>query len=367
MPENPGWYKDPWSRFESRWFDGTSWTDLVEEAPGLPGVDPPGPASQPVNAIVGPTTGTTKVTRWEKFRKLPVAGQVAIWCTAGFILLLLAAGIVTLLNDDSTNTVSSESLPSEFTTTTFFETTTTMPPTTVLAVPPIIVPVTDSTTTVPETTVPAETSTTLEPTTVVDTTVAPTTTAAPTTTDAPTTTSPPTTTTAPATTTTAAATTTTVAATTTTAAPTTTTIPPVPELSECNDVVSDGSGDGTVDLLDSSISRDDHTRYVFVSDSDGPTAGDDVSYVFEVGSDYKVVGGITAGVNVAYVHDSDPATADYQIVTPTPEITPGHVKLTVPNAQIGGVVGRRFDWTITLFVAGAQRDSCTVTAFGTTQ
>ena len=154
MPQNPGWYNDPWSRFESRWFDGTSWTDLVEEAPGLPGVDPPGPISQPVNAIVGPAAGATTMTTWERFRKLPVAGQVAVWCTAGFILLLIAAGIVTLLNDDSTNKVTSESLPTNFTTTTFFETTTTtMPPTTVLNVPPVVI-VTDPSTTLPETTAP---------------------------------------------------------------------------------------------------------------------------------------------------------------------------------------------------------------------
>jgi len=365
LPQNPGWYNDPWSRFESRWFDGTAWTDLVEEAPGLPGVDPPGPISQPVNAIVGPAAGASKVTTWEKFRKLPVAGQVAIWCTAGFILLLIAAGLVTLLKDDSSNKVTSESLPTEFTTTTFIETTTTMPPTTVLNVPPTIVVVTDPTTTLPETTVPGETSTSPEPTTVVETTAAPTTTVAPTTTDAPTTTPPPTTT-APPTTTTVPATTTTVAATTTTAAPTTTTIPFDPNNSVCKDTKNDGAGN--FDLLDSTIHRPDaHDNYVFTANAVGPPiTGRDEQFVFVLGDDdYEVVGEIhTDGTNTATVLDVATNTTT-PIVTAT--ITAGKVTLTVPNAQIAGVSGTSFDWTITLFVDGAEIDSCAVEGFGTTQ
>ena len=251
MPQNPGWYNDPWSRFESRWFDGTDWTDLVEEAPGLPGVDPPGPISQPVNAIVGPVAGASTVTVWEKFRKLPLAGQVAIWCTAGFVLLLIAAGLVTLLKDDSTNKVTSESIPSESTTTTFFDTTTTMSPTTVLDVPPPVVIVTDPTTTLPPTTVAGETTTSLEPTTVVETTAEPATTAAPTT----------------------------VAPTTTTAAPTTTTIPFDPNNSVCKDTKNDGAGN--FDLLDSSIHRPDtHDTYVFTANALGPSiTGRDEQFV----------------------------------------------------------------------------------------
>jgi hypothetical protein len=363
LPQNPGWYNDPWSRFESRWFDGTAWTDLVEEAPGLPGVDPPGPISQPVNAVVGPVAGATTVTTWEKFRKLPVAGQVAIWCTAGFILLLIAAGIVTLLQDDSTDKVTSESLPSELTTTTFFETTTTMLPTTVLNVPPPVVIVTDPTTTLPDTTVPVETSSSVESTTAVETTVEPTTSAAPTTTDAPTTTPP---TTAPPTTTTVAVTTTTVAPTSTTAAPTTTTIPFDPNNSVCKDAKNDGAGN--FDLLDSTIHRPDtHDNYVFTANAVGPPiTGRDEQFVFALGDDdYEVVGEIhTDGTDEATVLDV--AT---NISTPimTSTISPGKVTLTVPNAQIAGVSGTSFDWTITLFVDGAEIDSCTVNGFGTTQ
>ena len=36
----PGWYDDPFGRFEKRWFDGTTWTDQVWQA-GAQQVDPP--------------------------------------------------------------------------------------------------------------------------------------------------------------------------------------------------------------------------------------------------------------------------------------------------------------------------------------
>jgi len=36
----PGWYDDPFGRFEKRWFDGTTWTDQVWQA-GAQHVDPP--------------------------------------------------------------------------------------------------------------------------------------------------------------------------------------------------------------------------------------------------------------------------------------------------------------------------------------
>jgi len=363
LPQNPGWYSDPWSRFESRWFDGTAWTDLVEEAPGLPGVDPPGPISQPVDAVVGPVAGVVTVTRWEQFRKLPVAGQVAIWCTAGFVALLIAAGIVTLLNDDSTNSVSSDTLPSDLTTTTFFETTTSSPLPTLVAAPPATVVVTDPATTPPQTT--AETRTSLETTTVVETTLAPTTsaaptTAAPTTTGAPAASSPPTSTTS--------ATTTTVAATTTTSPATTTTVPFDPNNSVCKDARNDGAGN--FDLLDSSIHRPDaHDTYVFTANAIGPPiTGRDERFVFTLGADdYEVIGEIhTDGTVQGTVLDVAANTSTP--ITPA-AIAPGKVTLSVQNAQIDGVVDTSFDWTIGLFVDGGEKpiDSCTVEGFGTTQ
>lgn len=36
----PGWYEDPFGRYEKRWFDGTTWTDQVWQA-GAQHVDPP--------------------------------------------------------------------------------------------------------------------------------------------------------------------------------------------------------------------------------------------------------------------------------------------------------------------------------------
>lgn len=36
----PGWYEDPYGRYEKRWFDGTTWTDQVWQA-GAQHVDPP--------------------------------------------------------------------------------------------------------------------------------------------------------------------------------------------------------------------------------------------------------------------------------------------------------------------------------------
>ena len=155
MPDSPGWYKDPWSRFESRWFDGTDWTDLVEEAPGLPGVDPPGVRVAPINASLEPLVPEERTT-WERFRELPPAGQVAVWCALAAVLLLLIAGLVTLLNnDDDEATIGSAPDTSGVdstttTTTTLFATTTTE-----LGGVPII-------------TVPAQT--TMPPTTLVDTT-----------------------------------------------------------------------------------------------------------------------------------------------------------------------------------------------------
>src|ERR1700710_1308336 len=121
MPENPGWRKDPWSRYESRWLGGTSWTELVQEAPGIHSVDPPGPRPM-VDATVRPVP-VIEPTLWERMRALPVAGQVAIWCTLGFILLLIAAGLVTLLSNNGDQKATIVPLPQFSTTTTIGDST----------------------------------------------------------------------------------------------------------------------------------------------------------------------------------------------------------------------------------------------------
>jgi hypothetical protein len=398
MPNNPGWYDDPWSRFASRWFDGERWTDSVMDAQGASNIDPPGAvaattataatmvnpatgvaAGVPIASTVRPGVrpGPVTVTRWQRFRSLPPAGQVAVWCTIGFVLLLIAAGIVTLASrDHQTSTL--EPLPGLFTTTTLAPVTTLAPTTTVPeTVAPTVVETTttavveettttviDTTTTVEETTVPpTDPTTTIAQTTLPPTTAAPTTavptTAAPTTQPA---TIPPT---VPPTTppTTSTTTTTTVPATTTT---TTTTVPKDPDLSKCTSAPDAGQ---TFYLTDASIEwSDDHSHYTFIANAIGPSAVHDVEFRFLLNDgDYVVRGSRSkTGMTQGFVEHNPTVTP----IADLGGVVPGRVTLTVPNDAIGEIAGTQFDWTIALFIdkpatAGVDQaeDTCTVENF----
>jgi hypothetical protein len=85
-----GWNPDPFGRFELRWWDGNQWTSNVSRQGQLLN-DPPTPtlpATDP-SAAGGLAASPTSPTTWNRFRSLPLTGQIAVWCGAGFAAFVL--------------------------------------------------------------------------------------------------------------------------------------------------------------------------------------------------------------------------------------------------------------------------------------
>ncbi|WP_420638044.1 DUF2510 domain-containing protein [Candidatus Poriferisocius sp.] len=102
MSANPeseaAWHTDPFGRHESRWWDGTKWTEKVRDQ-GLSGIDPPGiavaPRGVPLNEPAPPLPSRRTVRLFG--RRLPGAMLLASVALVAVIVLLIVALAVAMV------------------------------------------------------------------------------------------------------------------------------------------------------------------------------------------------------------------------------------------------------------------------------